>query len=433
MAQVSRRFVPAALAAITVLSFSTPASAQQTSEEDLKGVYESVELRRREPNDLIDTAGQYKDMFERRSLLYTGADVVDLVRSIGARLAPPPTDDYIHYEFFVLRDPSPNAFALPNGQIYIHTGMLARLRDSSQLAAVLAHEINHVAGHHTILSYRITAKRLAILVAGGGLASLLGQLRYSRQLEQESDDRAPYLMRNTDYDPHAMTEVLEILNQDFEGLDPRFASVWMTHPDPEARIESSRANVAGLPTKERDPEAYDRIIYPLRVLTVRDYIQDDYPYTAIAVAESMLERYPSDMDFRMALGDAQRELGPRPPALPEDFTKRDARRNLRDRIRNTREQRAEKLLETPDGVANLAANLAQAKATYEGILEVDPDYVAAYRGIGDVDEANGNDRDAARAYLTYVQRAPDAPDRSVVVGRLAEIRNRLLAEETDNE
>ncbi|MDX1562289.1 MAG: M48 family metallopeptidase [Gammaproteobacteria bacterium] len=411
---------------------AAPTAAQDAeSEEDLKGIYEPVELRRREPNDLIDTAAQYKDMFERRSLLHADPEVLALVRKIGYELAPPPTDDYINYEFYVIRDPSPNAFAFPNGQIYIHTGMLARMSDESQLAALLAHEINHVAGHHTILSHRITAKRLAIQILGGGLASIMGQLRYSRHLEQEADDRAALLMEGTSYDPNAMTELLEILAEDFEGLDPRVASIWTTHPDPEERIEASRANLTAYPRKPREPVTFDAVVYSLKALTVRDYIHDDYPYTAIAVAEEFLERYPEDLDFRMALGDAQRQLGPRPAALPEDYSRRDARRNLRDRIRRTREQRMERLLEEPEGVAALAANLESARQTYLGILEIDPDYVAAHRGLGQVYERQGNDREAARAYLTYVQEAPDAPDRPVIMSRLAELRDRLLAEETN--
>lgn len=423
---------PIFFSAIVVLS-AVPARAQNESEDDLKGVYESVELRRREPNDLIETAGQYKDLFDRRSLLHKDSAVLELVRRIGDELAPEPTDDYINYEFYVIRDPSPNAFAFPNGQIYVHTGMIARMEDASQLAALLAHEINHVAGHHTILSHRITAKRLAIQVLAGGLASLMGQLRYSRQLEQEADDRAAVLLEGTDYDPHGMTELLELLAEDFEGLDPRYATVWTTHPDPEERIEASRLNLAGVPPKARDAALFDQVVYPLRSLTVHDYIQDDFPYTAMAVAERFIERYPDDLDFRMAVGDAQRILGPRPEALPEDFSRRDARRNLRDRIRNTRDQRAERLLETPEGVANMAANLARAQSTYEEILEIDPEYAPAYRGLGEVFEAEGKDREAARAYLTYLERAPDALDRPVVMGRLTEIRDRLVNEEAANE
>lgn len=424
----SRQSFSIVFSLLLVSAAARPGFAQD-SEEDLKGVYEPLELRRGEPNDLIDTSGQYKGMFERRSLLYNEPGVLSMVRRVGYELAPEPTDDYVHYEFYVIRDPSPNAFAFPNGQVYVHTGMLARIADESELAALLAHEINHVAGHHTILSHRITVKRLAIQVFGGGLASLMGQLRYSRQLEQEADDRAAFLMQDTRYDPHGMTDLLEILNQDFEGLDPRYATIWTTHPDPEARIEASRQNLAGVPHKPRDPVAFDEVIYPLRLLTVRDYIQDDYPYTAIAVAENLIQRYPDDLDFRMALGDAQRVLGPRPPSLPEDFSKSDARRNMRDRIRNSRGQRMDELLETPEGIAALAVNLAAARATYEGILATDPDYATAYRGLGEVCEAEHNDREAARAYLTYIQRQPDAPDRPIIVGRLTAIRDRLVQEE----
>lgn len=407
--------------------------AQDPSEDELHGVYEALELRRREPNDLMDTSAQYRDLFDRRSLLYHEPGVLELVRRIGHDLAPAPTDDYIDYEFFVIRDPSPNAFALPNGQIYVHTGMLARLSDESELAALLAHEINHVAGHHTILSHRITAKRFAISILGGGLASIMGQLRYSRILEQEADDRSKVLLADTDYDPHAMTDLLQILAEDFEGLDPRYATVWTTHPEPEQRIEASRANLAGLPAKPRDPDAFDAVIYPLRALTVRDYIQDDFPYTAMAVAQQFMERYPGDLDFRMAYADAQRVLGPRPEALPDDFSRQDARRNLRSRIRDSRDQRMDKLLETPEGQAAMAANLDRALTAYQDILELDSGYFAALRGIGETYLALGNDREAGRAFLSYLQEVPDAPDRPVILGHLTEIRNRLVEEESDDE
>ena len=401
--------------------------------QDEKGIYESLELRRSEPNDLIDTSAQYHDMFERRSLLYGDPAVLTLVRRVAHELAPPPTDDYIDYQFFVLRDPSPNAFAFPNGHIYVHTGMLARMVDESQLAALLAHEINHAAGHHTILSHRITAKRLTIQILGGGLAALMGQLRYSRQLEQEADDRAPLLMQDTPYDPHAMPELLEILMQDFEGLDPRIPTIWTTHPDPEERVALSRASVAGYPMRSRDPLAFDRVVHSLRATTIRDYIQDDYPYTAIALSQDLLERYPNELDVRLLLGDAWRVLGPRSELLPEDFSKRDARRNLRRRVWRTRDERIDQLLETPEGRTAFARNLEQARLTYQDILEREPDYAAAHRGLGQVHEALGQHRDAARSYLAYVRAAPDADDRSVIVGKLAVLRELIQAEEKSSE
>src|SRR5947208_3849184 len=59
-----------------------------------------------------------------------------------------------------MRDPIPNAFALPNGSIYINTGLLALLDDENQLAAVIAHEITHVSRRHTYLRNRSVRKKI---------------------------------------------------------------------------------------------------------------------------------------------------------------------------------------------------------------------------------------------------------------------------------
>ncbi len=175
---------------------------------------------------------------------------LELVRRVGHEIRPQPTDDYIEYEFFVLRDPSPNAFALPNGHVYVHTGMLARLDDEDELAALLAHEINHVAGHHGIIEHRATRKKtIAGMVIGslgpwGGMISLGLQTSvygYSRKLEQEADDRAVEVLVASRYDPHALPALLDILGRDYEGLSPRTSTVWSTHPEVRARADVPRA------------------------------------------------------------------------------------------------------------------------------------------------------------------------------------------------
>lgn len=394
-----------------------------------QGIYEPVELRGKEAHDLIETAGQYHDQFVRRSLLHAEPAVEALVRDIGYSLAPEPTDDYFDYEFFVIRDPSPNAFAMPNGRIYVHTGMLARLKDSSQLAALLAHEISHVAGHHSIVQFRIRPFDVVDMFLTGGLLALLNNLQFSRELEQEADDRAPLMLVNAGYDPHAMPELLDLLREDFEGLQPRIATEWTTHPEPDERYVSSFSRVGNLPSAPRDDDLFDSVVRPLRLLTVRDYIRDDYPYTAIAVAETLLERYPEDLELRMMLGDAWRVLGPRSEFAPEEFSNRDKRRNLNQRLRRTRAERTENLLETAEGQAAMQRNLETAKHIYEDLLVRNSEFAPAHRGLGEVYEALDMPREAARAYLQYVRQAPDAEDRPVIVGRLTQLRDRISTEE----
>ena len=408
------------LAAVLLLSAAPSICAE--------GVYESVELRKREPHDLMETSAQFHAQFERRSLLYADEGTVELVREIGYALAPPPTDDYIDYQFYVLRDPSPNAFAMPNGAIYVHTGMLARLEDSSQLAALLAHEINHVAGHHGIVQHRITAKKLFIDMFGGGFASLMSQLSLSRELEQEADDRAAFVLRESSYDPHALPELFELLAQDFEGLRPRVATIWTTHPDPDLRALTSSRLVSAMPSRDRDSEAFDAVVFPIRAITLRDYVQDDFPYTAIALAAELIERYPHELEFRVLLGDAWQALGARDEFAPEDFSDKDKRRNLRQRMVRTRSERESKLLETEAGQLAYTTNLAVAQQTYLDIVDLDPTYAPPYRGLGEVAEKLGLPREAGRHYLEYVRRAPKSADRPVIVGRLKTIMETLTKE-----
>jgi len=397
-----------------------------------EGIYGPVELRGKEQNDLIDKAAEFHSQFERRGVLYNEPAVLGLVRRIGHELAPEATDSYFDYEFYVVRDPSPNAFALPNGRIYVHTGIIARLDDSSELAALLGHEITHVAGHHSIVQFRIRAGQVLDWIFTGGVVTLFTQLKFSRDLEQESDDRAPVLMLDSEYDPHAAPALMELLAEDFEGVQPRMATIWTTHPDPEDRIQKSLAVVADMPRRGRDTVYFDSIVHPLRAMTIRDYINDDYPYTAIALAEEFIEKYPADLEFRVLLGDAWRQLGPRSEFAPDDFTNRDKRRNLRKRVMRTRVERVAELLETEEGRAALAANLERARDVFDGTLAIDPDYAPAYRGLGEVYEAMDLPREAGRAYVEYVRRAPDADDRPIIMGRLTAIRDRLQQESSDD-
>src|SRR6185295_5599428 len=97
-----------------------------------------------------------------------------LVERVGRAVAPAnPTDAYENFRFGILNDPVPNAFALPDGQVWVHAGLLAVLENEAQLAAVLAHECTHVEGHHSILNARQARAKQGGMVV---LSVLLGDL-----------------------------------------------------------------------------------------------------------------------------------------------------------------------------------------------------------------------------------------------------------------
>lgn len=405
------------------------------------GVYDPVPLRDREHENLIEKSRELHRYFERHALLHTDPAVLELVRELGYALAPAPTDDYIDYRFFVLRDPSPNAFALPTGDIYVHTGMLARLEDESQLAALLAHEITHVAGHHSVVSYRTSNRRIVTglvlsgvfgdlggLIATGLYTSLYG---FSRELEQEADDRAAEMLAASVFDAHALPELFEQLARDPEGLRPRVPTVWSTHPQLESRAERSREQTASMPARGRDARAYDAVMLDVRLATLRDYIRDDYPRTAIALAESSAARHPESAQLMHLLGDAWQTLGPRSELDLEDVSEAQKRRNVSTRARRTRQERERALLETDTGQAAYLDNISRARDAYRHALALDDGYGPAYRGLGDASYGLGEHRDAARAYVEYLTHAPDAADRPVVLARLRELRDLLQAQESE--
>lgn len=129
----------------------------------------------------------------------------------------------------VLRDPHLNAFAYPNGIIYIHSGILARVENEAQLAALLSHEMTHCTHRHSLRVIRSIKDRpagiaavqnaLARISAVQAVARLLGAAGltaavsgYSRSLETEADLVGLDLMAKADYDSYQALKLFKHLN-----------------------------------------------------------------------------------------------------------------------------------------------------------------------------------------------------------------------------
>ena len=152
-----------------------------------------------------------------------------------------------------LVDDTPNAFALPGGEVFVLTGLLERVgpgpAGDAQLRGVMAHELGHAVRRHGV---RLIARKVAFAVAlslvlgggdqlGGTLvagASQLEGLRNSREMETEADDFGVDLLRRAGFDPDGLAKFLESL-----GSQP-VPQLLSTHPDPEARAKRIRARAA---------------------------------------------------------------------------------------------------------------------------------------------------------------------------------------------
>ena len=146
-----------------------------------------------------------------------------------------------------VRDDTPNAFALPGGEVFVLTGLLTRVKDDDEaLRGVLAHELGHAVRRHGMR--RIVGDQILMLTASvvlGDIAGASGQvvalaaglegLRYGRAMEDEADDFGATLLQRMGQSPEGLARFLESL-----GTQP-VPSILSTHPDPAARARLLRA------------------------------------------------------------------------------------------------------------------------------------------------------------------------------------------------
>lgn len=171
------------------------------------------------------------------------------VQRLGQRIVNHLEHAEFPYRFSVVQEPHLNAFSVPGGYIYLHSGLILRVSNDDELASVLGHEIAHVQGHHALrqqqdtklLSYAgLAAMALAIinpvLAAGASSAATATQLQYQRQLEEEADYRGLQYMRQAGFDPHGMPRFLKKMwNEDrlhADAIPPYFRS----HPLSQDRL-----------------------------------------------------------------------------------------------------------------------------------------------------------------------------------------------------
>lgn len=204
-------------------------------------------------------------------LLVSDVEVADYLASVGYRLAANSSDNRQSFTFFVIQDPSINAFALPGGFIGVHTGLIQSARSESELASVVAHEIGHVVQRHiarmvaqqqhdTIPS--IAALALAILVARGnpelgraGMAAAQAgtvqrQLDYTREHEREADRVGMQILNDSGFDTRAMPTFFETLMKGSRFYDGSAPSFLRTHPLTTERIADVRNRVEQLPYRQ---------------------------------------------------------------------------------------------------------------------------------------------------------------------------------------
>ncbi len=247
---------------------------------------------------------------EKQMTVVNDAELTAYLRRIGGKLAATPEAGGYPYSFKFVAEKSINAFALPGGPAFVHTGLLAAADNEAQVAGVLAHEISHVALRHgTNQVSKANLIQLPAVLAGamaGGRGSMLGGLaqlgiqvgagsmllKFSRDAERDADLLGTRIMSRAGYNPIEMARFFEKLEAEGGARGPQFLS---DHPNPGNRVKAVEAEIRYLPQRSYttgDAGEFSRMqkrAAAVPVPAARPSAQQGGPTPEIPVSKSMKE------------------------------------------------------------------------------------------------------------------------------------------------
>lgn len=264
---------------------------------------------------------------------YVSAYINDLGHRLLGGLPPQPFE----YSFYVINDHSYNAFAIPAGRIFVHSGLIINMDDEAELAGVMSHEIAHVTSRH--ISGKIErASRNQWLALGGMLAAVLlgmagsgdgaqvaavgtmgaltaAELSYSREDELQADQVGMKILANNGYTGEGMLKILGKMRAKQWWGPSDFPAYLSSHPgleDRMATISTWMGSVEG-----RNVVAYEHDQAPFNYAKTRLIALYGDPKIETSKAKAALEKNPNDVDARYRYALLLNRAGQRNQAIQE--------------------------------------------------------------------------------------------------------------------
>jgi predicted Zn-dependent protease len=294
MRRLSLTLAAAVLAAVTVASADEPLSTQPNlnapaAGSDLPDMGSPAAAVLSQSDEYRLGAMVAKELRDQNALL-EDPEISEYVNGVGLRLASQSTDGGRGFQYFVIKDRTINAFAVPGGFVFINAGLLLASSTESELAGVMAHETAHVTQHHIARMIRDQSKQSlttaaallgAILLGalGGGQAleggivaaqglSVQHQINFTRDNEWEADRVGIGFLAGAGFDPYGMGQMFETMSR-HEGLAATYIpAMLIDHPVTTDRIAEQRARAGQFPPRKgKDSLSYALIRERVRVLT----------------------------------------------------------------------------------------------------------------------------------------------------------------------
>ena len=335
------------------------------------------------------------------------------------------------FKFGVVRDPTLNAFAMPNGRVFVHTGLLSRLDNEAQLATILGHEMTHVTHRHALSFERdarnkqilytalAVAASIGVAVAAGSRAqsgdyigaAVIGQTAsailgvglqlaavaaingYGRDLERDADAGGMENLVRAGYDPKEAPKVFALLQKESKDRGSLEAFFFGSHPKLQERIETTNellrtkyAVAAVAPDSTKDTEEFQLRMRPI----VRENALLDIRAGRFKLAQDQLDRVlavtPKDPLAHLYYGDLHRLQSQRARAVADK-----------------------------DEQARLALG------RYERAAELDPTLPDPYRQLGFLYYQQKDTAKAREAFERYLALKPGADDARRIKEYLVEL------------
>jgi len=320
---------------------------------------------------------EFDEALRKNGSLYQDEALERYVQSVADRVFP----EFVgRIHVHVIRSPQLNAFALPNGSIYINTGMLARMDNEAQLATLLGHEGIHFINRHGFQEHQsvksASAFALGVAMLGipifGDLLAMSSISGFSQEKENEADREGFGRMVKAGYAPRESVRVFEHLSAEVKALEIKEPFFFSSHPKLQQRVENyneliGKENAVGEDLRASFLEHTGKV----RMDNLANEISMDRYKSVILMLEDEKRRaeYPPEAQFY--LGEAYRRRG-------------------------------------KDGDEKLAEQF------YDRTIAQAPQFAPSYRALGMICLKHKEYRRAAENFDLYLTLAPDAKDAAYV-------------------
>jgi Zn-dependent protease with chaperone function len=334
--------------------------------------------------------------FESNGLIYADLQLEEYLNQVVARLIPETVPADLVIRVKVIKSPYLNAFAYPNGMIYIHSGLLARMENEAQLAAVLAHEMVHCIHRHALRAFRKYSHQPAYLIAvqkmllktkglqrvahsigvTGAMAAISG---YARELEAEADRIGFEWVLRAGYNPKEALALFDQMLSDLaqDGCEEPF--FFGSHPQIGQRADNlQNLSVPAMIDVSASKKSSQAFLAKLgHVLLYNAHL--DLRLGRFKVARESVEKFlgikPDDTRAYFLLGEIHRQRGRR-------------------------------------------SDVQAALDYYLRAIRLDPSFAAPHKAIGLIHYKKGQHALAKKFFESCLQLSPDSPDKAYIKGYL---------------